>query len=50
MRRINYSRGIFVSVAVFVAVFLFVFLLKISDGDMEVSAADLTKFDPGYIM
>ena len=50
MRRINIRRRIFVCVVIFFAVFSFVFLRKFGIGDVDVEAANLANFDPGYIM
>ncbi len=50
MRRINIRRRIFVCVVIFFAMFSFVFLRKFGIGDVDVEAANLVNFDPGYIM
>lgn len=50
MRRVNYRRRIYVCVVVFVAIFSFVALRRLGGSEVEVEAADLTKFDSGYIM
>ena len=44
-------RGWYVAVAIFAAVFLFVFLRGVNSGkEVEVGAASLAEFDPGYII
>ncbi|MBR6505269.1 hypothetical protein IKT18_00275 [Candidatus Saccharibacteria bacterium] len=50
MRRVSYRRRVLVGLLAFVVVFSFVFLKRLVNNDNVVEAANLSNFDPGYIM